>query len=102
MDDESDPVHDASAKDFPREASGLHGTARQPGESGHGVVRVDGGKGSAVARVERLEQVGRLGAAHLADDDVIGPMPERVLDEIPDGDAPLAQLSRASKRTQFW
>ena len=47
-----------------------------------------------MARVERLQQVGRLGAAHLADDDVVRAVPQRVLDEIPDRDAALAELAR--------
>ena len=34
--------------------------------------------------VEGLQQVGRFGAAHLADDDVIGPVPQGVAHEVAD------------------
>lgn len=38
----------------------------------------------AVRGVERLNQVGRLGPADLADDDVIGPVPQRVPHQVQD------------------
>ena len=41
--------------------------------------------------VEGLQQVGRFAAAHLADDDVIGPVPEGVTHEVTDTDGPLRQ-----------
>ena len=45
-----------------------------------------GGQRSAVPGVERLEQVGGLGAPDLADDDVVGPVAERVAHQVPDRD----------------
>ena len=39
-----------------------------------------------MAGVERLEEVGRLPAPHLAHDDVVGPVAERVADEVADRD----------------
>ena len=77
-----DPVHDAPADNLPGEIAGLHRAAGEPGESGSRVVGVNGGEGTAVARVERLEQVGGLGAADLADDDVVRPMPQGVFHQV--------------------
>ena len=77
-----------------RSPPALHGTARQPREGALGVVRVDGGQGSAVAGVEGLQQVGGFAAAHLADDDVIGPVPQGVAHEVADRDGPLLQPAR--------
>ena len=45
---------------------------------------VDGGERAAVSGVEGLQQVGRFGAAHFADDDVIGPVPQGVAHEVAD------------------
>ena len=59
-------------------------------ESVAGRVRMHGRERALVARVHRLEHVERLGAANLADDDPVGPHPERVPDEIADRDLPLA------------
>ena len=39
---------------------------------------------AAVSGVEGLQQVGRFGAAHFADDDVIGPVPQGVAHEVAD------------------
>ena len=44
--------------------------------------------------VEGLQQVGGFAAAHLADDDVIGPVPQGVAHEIADGDGSLLQPPR--------
>ena len=44
---------------------------------------------AAVAGVEGLQQVGRFAAAHFADDDVIGPVPQGVAHEVADTDGPL-------------
>ena len=43
---------------------------------------MDGGERSAVAGVERLQEVGGLAAPDLADDDVVGPVAERVPDQV--------------------
>ena len=85
-------VDDAPADNLPGEIPGLHRAAGEPGESGRRVVRVNGGKGTAVARVERLEQVGGFGAADLAYDDVIRPMPERVFHRVANRHAPGTEL----------
>ena len=53
-------------------------------------VRVDRRERAVVAGVHRLEHVERLGAAHLADDDPVGPHAERVADELADRDLALA------------
>ena len=44
---------------------------------------------AAVSGVEGLQQVGRFGAAHFADDDVIGPVPQGVAHEVADRDGSL-------------
>ena len=49
--------------------------------------------------VEGLQQGGGLAAAHLADDDGIGPVPQGVAHEVADTDRPLRH-PRASNRTQ--
>ena len=50
---------------------------------------MDGGERAAVSGGEGLQQVGRFGAAHLADDDVIGPVPQGVAHEVADRDRSL-------------
>ena len=45
-------------------------------------VGVDGGHAAVVAGVHRLQHVERLAAAHLADDDAVGPHAQRVADQI--------------------
>lgn len=45
-------------------------------------------------RVERLEQVGRLGPAHLADDDVIWTVPQGVPQQVPDRHVAVGQAPR--------
>ena len=47
-----------------------------------------------MAGVEGLEQVGGLAAAHLADDDVIGPVPQGVAHEVADRDGSFLQPAR--------
>ena len=47
-------------------------------------VRVHGGHRSVVSRVQRLQHVERLRAAHLADDDAIGAHAQRVAHELAD------------------
>ena len=44
---------------------------------------------AAGSGVEGLQQVGRFGAAHFADDDVIGPVPQGVAHEVADRDGSL-------------
>ena len=51
--------------------------------------------------VEGLQQVGGFAAAHFADDDVIGAVPQGVAHEVADRDRPAAATPRASNRTQF-
>ncbi len=55
----------------------------------------------SLPRVQRLQHVERLAAAHLADDQAIGRNPQRRPHELPDGDpaAPLGVGGRASSRT---
>ena len=85
VDHQGDPVHHAPTGHVPREiAAALHRTARQAGQGALRVVGVDGGERSAVARVEGLQEVGRFAAAHFADDDVIGPVPQGVAHEVAD------------------
>ena len=45
-----------------------------------------GGERAAVSGVEGLQQVGRFAAAHLADNDVIGAVPQGVAHEVADRD----------------
>ena len=59
-----------------------------------GVVGVDGGERAAVSGVEGLQQVGRFAAAHFADDDVIGSVPQGVAHEVADTDGSLLQPAR--------
>ncbi len=56
--------------------------------------KVHGGQRPAVPRVQRLKQVGGLGPAHLADDDVIGPVPQRVPHQVPDRHAATGEPAR--------
>ena len=49
---------------------------------------------AAVPGVQRLEQVGRLAPPHLADEDVIRPVAQRVPHEIPDRHAAVAEPPR--------
>jgi hypothetical protein len=51
-----------------------------------GGVGVHGGHGALVAGVHGLEHVEGLGGTTLTHDDAVGPHPQRVLDQIPDGD----------------
>ena len=88
-----DPVDDPATDDFPREIPGLHGAASEPGERSHRVVGVNGGERPPVPGIEGLEKVGRLGATHLPDNDVIGAVAERVLYQVADRDAPRAELA---------
>ena len=50
---------------------------------------MDGGQRPAVAGVERLEQIGGLAAPDLADDDVVGPVAQRVPHQVADRDGGL-------------
>ena len=95
VDHHRDPVHDAPACHFPREiAAALHGAARQPREGTLGVIGVDGRERSAVAGVEGLQQVGGFAAAHFADDDVIGAVPQGMADQVADRDRAVLQPAR--------
>ena len=83
--DQLDPVDHAAADHRPGErVARLHGAGRQARERRLGVVGVHGGQRAAVAGVEGLEQVGGLGAAHLAHDDVIGTVAQGVAHEVAD------------------
>src|SRR5262249_48595840 len=53
-------------------------------------VGVDGGQGAGVAGQHRLDQVQRLAAADLADDDAVGPHAQRVHEQVADGDLAVA------------
>ena len=48
---------------------------------------MDGAEASKVTGVEGLQEVEGLGAAYLADDDAIGPVPEGCAEQIGDGDS---------------
>src|SRR4051812_12125846 len=52
-----------------------------------GGIRMDGAEASEVTGVEGLQEVEGLTAAHLADDDAIGPMPQRGTEQIGDRDS---------------
>ena len=95
MDHHRDAVDHAPARDVPRKiAAALHGAARQARQGALGVVRVDGGERTAVAGVEGLQQVGRFAAAHFADDDVIGAVPQGVPHQVADRNGALLQPAR--------
>ncbi len=51
-----------------------------------GIVRVHGPRAAVVAGVERGQQIDDLGAAHFADDDAVGPHPQRLSHQVPHGD----------------
>ena len=53
----------------------------------------------AVAGVERLEQIGGLAAPDLADDDVVGPVAERVPHQVADRDGGLGADSAGALET---
>ena len=55
---------------------GRQDAMRQARECLLGGVRVDGAQAAEMARVQRLQQVEGLGAADLADEDAIGPVPQ--------------------------
>ena len=93
VDDERDPVDDAATNDLPGQAARLHGAAREAGQGGGGVVGVDGRQRASVAGVEGLEEIRGLGAAHLADDDVVGAVPKRMAHQVADGDSFFAKLA---------
>ena len=61
-----------------------------------GDVGVQRAHRAVVAGVHRLQQVERLGSAHLADDDALGPHAQAVLDQVAHGDLALAfEVGRA-------
>ena len=68
-----------------------------PPERVLGPLRVDGRERPVVARRHRLEHVERLAAAHLADDQSVGPHPQRVAHELPDADLARALETRAAR-----
>ena len=63
--------------------SGHEHERSEPVDHGVDAVRVHGGERAVVTGVERLEEVERLGAAHLPDDDAVGSHPQRGADERP-------------------
>ena len=74
---------------------GVHGIARHPGQGAEGLeprrhllgpVGVQRAHPTLVAGVERGEQLAHLGAAHLTDDEPVGPHPQRLPDEVDEGD----------------
>ena len=64
---------------------GLH-----PGQRVAGGIRVQRGERAVVSRIHGLEHVQRFPAPALADDDAVGPHPQRIAHQVPDGDLPLA------------
>ena len=62
----------------------------QAGERVTGRVGVDGGERAVVAGVHRLQHVERLATADLTDHDPVRPHPQRVADQVADGDLALA------------
>ena len=69
---------------------GRQDAMRQPHQRLVGGVRVNRAEAAEVARVQGLQQIECLGAAHLADEDAIGPMPERRPQQVGDGHRPAA------------
>ncbi len=66
-----------------------------------GRVGVHGGDRAVVAGVHRLQHVEGGAVADLADDDAVGPHPQRVADEVADGDlAPALDVGRARLQPQ--
>ena len=84
-----DPARGAAPLDEDDEIDGLrdqaarHGDDRlldellQPIERGARRIGVHGGDAAGMAGVPGLQHVERFGAAHLADDDAVGPQPQR-------------------------
>ena len=62
------------------------GQRLDPGRDVGGGVGVDGAAAAFVAGVERGQQLDDLGAAHLADDEPVGPHPQRLADQGAQGD----------------
>ena len=88
--------------DVDRGADHLADGLRRQREAAHGDHRFDAGQRLArrvgvqrahravVAGVHRLQQVERLGSAHFADDDALGPHAQAVLDQVAHGDLAFA------------
>ena len=95
MDDGLDAIDHPAADEGPRQRVGcLHGAGGEARQRRGGVVAVDGVERAAVAGVERLEQVGGLGPADLADEDMVGPVAQGVAHQVADGDAAVAEPPR--------
>ena len=78
VDDQVDGQGDRFASAVVREPDvGRQNAVRQSRQRLLGGVRVDGAERALVAGVERLQQVERLCAAHFANQDPIGPVPQR-------------------------
>jgi len=87
MQDEVDRVRDLIPHRLIRQLdTTLDAAGRESRERLLGRVRVNGRERPGVAGVEGLEQVERLAAAHLADDDPIGSVTERGSEQVANRD----------------
>ena len=85
MDDELDPAPHLLADRLVRQPDAGHQRQRlEPAQRIGGRVRVHGRQRAVVAGVERGQQVERLGPAHLADHDPVGPHAQRVAKQVAD------------------
>ena len=76
----------------PRQRVGcLPGAGGDPRPGRLGVVPVHGREAAAVAGVQGVEQVGRLGPTDLAEDDMVRPVAKRVAHQVADRHAAVAE-----------
>ena len=83
LDDQVDGAGDLGADGARRQAGDAH--LHHVLDAGQRVARgvgVDGADRAVMAGVHGLQHVEGLGAAHLADDDAVGPHPQRVADQV--------------------
>ena len=87
VDDEMNGQRDGFADAAMRKPDvGGQDAVRQARQRLLGGVRVNRAEAAEMAGVERLQQVERLGAAHLADEDAIGSVSKRRAQQVGDGD----------------
>jgi hypothetical protein len=82
VDGQGDGFADASMRQ--PDVRGQH-AMREPRQGLVGRIRMDRAEASEVTGVEGLQEVERLSPAYLADDDAIGPMPQRRTQQVRDG-----------------
>lgn len=66
-------MHIHGAAIIPRRLTDFHGELLEAGQGGFGRVGVERGDAAGMARIPSFQEVERLGAAYLADDDPVGP-----------------------------